>query len=368
MKKIILLFVIFKLFFTESLRTEDELIIYDKYYYKFSEIKNIYKNIDFKLDTFSDSVEIFSNNNKKIKFILNSNYFSIGDLVYTSFSKNKFINNELYISEEVFYGLLNYIINENYSLTKHIDKSFLKIYKKLEIVPEEISIKNIIIDPGHGGYEYGAHGVILEYEKFYNLEISKLLKKLLKKKFPNLNVILIRNNDDLISLEERSTQSVKQLQISKNTIFISIHCNSVKGKLTSPNGFEIYYLDQNEDAENQREKKIIEEKLINTTRSYIIQKIHSNLYLSVVQRRSIQLADSIEYTLKESLSNRIQSRGVKRANFHVLRKNYMPSVLIEVGFITNEEDLKIIANKDMQFKIVQGIIEGIKIYAERKDN
>ncbi len=367
MKVFFLFFIFCLLTINNQIKTEDEIPIYSKNYYKFSEIQNSIKSINFKIDKNIDFVEIYGNN-KKIYFLLNSNYFSIGDNVYTSYARNKFINNELYISDEILSCILNNLISEDYSETKRINKLFLKIYKKIQILPEEISLKNIIIDAGHGGYEYGAYGIVQEHEKFYNLEISKLLKKVLKKKFPSLNIILIRNNDDLISLEDRSNQSIKQLQVSKSTIFLSIHCNSVKEKDIYPNGFEVYYLDQNEDSEDQREKKIIEEKLINPNRPNIIQKIHSSLYLSVVQRRSILLANSVEMMLKENLRNRIQSRGVKRANFHVLRKNYMPSILLEVGFITNEEDLKIIANRDMQFKIVQGIIEGIKYYAERKDN
>jgi N-acetylmuramoyl-L-alanine amidase len=367
MKSLILFFILLLITFNEQLKTEDEILIYDKYYYKFSEVQNSLKNINYKIDKNLDLVEI-NGNNKKINFLLNSNYYSLGDYVFTSYTRNKYINNELYISDEVLSCILNNLISEDYSKTKNINKIFLKIYKKIHITAEEISLKNIIIDAGHGGYEYGASGIIQEHEKYYNLEISKLLKKVLKKKFPSLNIILIRNNDDLISLEDRSNQSIKHLQVSKNTIFLSIHCNSVKGKDINPNGFEVYYLDQNEDSEDQREKKIIEEKLLNVNRPNIIQKIHSNLYLSVVQRRSSLLANSVEAMLKENLRNRIQSRGVKRANFHVLRRNYMPSILLEVGFITNEEDLKIIANRDMQFKIVQGIIEGIKLYAERKDN
>ena len=365
MDRLLLFFIL--ILFTFQLKSEDEILIYDKYYYKFSDLQSSLKNINFKIDKKIDLVEIHGNN-KKIRFLLNTNYFSLGEKVYTSYSKNKFINNELYISYEILICILNNLISEDYSITKNNNSIYLKIYSKFQFLAEEISLKNVIIDAGHGGYEYGAYGIIQEYEKYYNLEISKLLKKYLKKKFPSLNIILIRNNDDLISLEDRSNQSVKHLQASRNSIFLSIHCNSVKEKNINPNGFEVYYLDQNEDSEDQREKKIIEEKLINVNRPNIIQKIYSNLYLSVVQRRSILLANSVEMMLKENLKNRIQSRGVKRANFHVLRKNYMPSILIEVGFITNEDDLKIIANKDMQIKIVQGIIEGIKIYAERKNN
>jgi N-acetylmuramoyl-L-alanine amidase len=156
--------------------------------------------------------------------------------------------------------------------------------------------------------------------------------------------------------------------LTKNSIFISIHCNSVKGEDRSPKGFEIYYLEQKNSVMEDREKLTLQENIINPNRPYIIKKIFSDMYNSMVQRRSIHLANSIENKLKNEMKNRMNSRGVKRQTFHVLRKNLMPAVLIEIGFITNEDDVKIIANRDMQNKIVKGISEGIKMYAERKDN
>jgi N-acetylmuramoyl-L-alanine amidase len=85
-----------------------------------------------------------------------------------------------------------------------------------EFSPEEISLQNIIIDPGHGGREYGATSIYQEYEKYYNLEIAILLQKFLKIKYPKLSIFIIRNKDEIFSLEERSRISNKQL----NDIFI----------------------------------------------------------------------------------------------------------------------------------------------------
>ena len=97
MKLYFLFFLFCLLTISNQIKTEDEIQIYSKNYYKFSEIQNIIKSINFIIDKNIEFVEIYGNN-KKIYFLLNSNYFSLGDNVYTSYAKNKYINNELYIS------------------------------------------------------------------------------------------------------------------------------------------------------------------------------------------------------------------------------------------------------------------------------
>ena len=364
-KLIIHLFLLFLI--NIQIGSEDIIFLEKENYFKASQLANSLKIIISEKDSLNEIIEV-RNNNKKISFLNNSHYLSYNDKVYRLMKKVRYKDKELFIPKDALLHILNHLVDENFSLTFKPNEVYLKIYKKENISPEEISLQNIIIDPGHGGREYGATSIYQDYEKNYNLEIAILLQKYLKIKYPKLSIFIIRNKDEIFSLEERSRISNKQLNITKNSIFISIHCNSVKGEDRSPKGFEIYYLEQINSVIEDREKLTLQENIINTNRPYIVKKIFSDMYNSMVQRRSIHLANSIENNLKIELKNRMNSRGVKRQTFHVLRKNLMPAVLIEIGFITNEDDVKIIANKDMQNKIVKGISEGIKMYAERKDN
>ena len=354
-------------FINSQIGSEDIIFLEKENYFKASQLVNPLKIIISEKDSLSEYIEI-SNNNKKITFLNNTHYLSYNEKVYRLIKKVRYKDKELYISKDALLHIFNYLVEENFSLTYKPNEIYFKIYKKENISPEEISLQNIIIDPGHGGREYGATSIYQEYEKYYNLEIAILLQKFLKIKYPKLSIFIIRNKDEIFSLEERSRISNKQLNLTKNSIFISIHCNSVKGDDRSPKGFEIYYLEQKNSVMEDREKLTLQENIINPNRPYIIKKIFGDMYNSMVQRRSIHLANSIENKLKIEMKNRMNSRGVKRQTFHVLRKNLMPAVLIEIGFITNEDDVKIIANRDMQNKIVKGISEGIKMYAERKDN
>ncbi len=351
-----------------SVNSENILIVERGKYFKATGLIDSVKIKLNEKEKLTDIVELVGSNQKKIHFLVNTNFLSYNGNVFTLEEKIRYKNKELYLPVDALQYILTYLVEENFSITKTTDEVYYKIYSKEIISQESISLQNVIIDPGHGGREYGATSIHSDYEKIYNLEISLLLEKYLKKKYPKLNVYMIRDNDEIYSLDERSKIANTKLNISKNTIFISIHCNSVKGEDRSPKGFEIYYLDQKKSIYEDREKLTIQKNIINSARSQDIQKIYSDLYVSMVQRRSLLLAQSIEQNLKLEIGQRMKSRGVKRQSFHVLRKNLMPAVLIEIGFLTNEDDFKIIANGDMQNLIVKGIYEGIKVYAERKDH
>ena len=360
-------FIIYIFLIIFNILAENEINLDENFNLKFSELKKYEKNINFKIDPIFNTGEIFTESENKFRFLINSNYLSVNNKIYKSDYNIYLYENDLFIPSDLFKLILYYGFKENFSLTLEDNKYYYQIYRKDIYSKENINLKNIVIDPGHGGRHLGAIGLHDGIEKDINLEISKLLESELQKSFNNLNIFKIRDRDQLVELEERPQLAGKYLHLNKNSIFISIHCNSVNSNMKSPSGFEVYHLDQKENTENLRQKMVIDSNLINKDRNYLIQKIHSELYNSMVQRRSINLATSINLKLSESLGNRLKSRGVKRSEFLVLRKNLMPSILLEIGFITNNNDLKIIANKDMQKRIVKGIIDGLKYYAERKD-
>lgn len=163
----------------------------------------------------------------------------------------------------------------------------------------------IILDAGHGGTDSGAIGVKF-LEKDYNLKIVNLLKEKLEQY--ECDVFTTRDSDTHISLMNRCN-----ISNSKNCdVFISIHCNSYKN--ADANGFESF--SYNGDSELQK-----------------------NIHKSVLNRVSIK------------------DRGVKKANFYVLRNTNAKAVLLELGFISNINDTQILENNVDSF--VNGILDGI---------
>ena len=165
----------------------------------------------------------------------------------------------------------------------------------------------IIIDSGHGGNDSGAIGIDL-IEKNYNLEIGKLLKNELLKY--NCEVLMTRDRDKYVSLSDRTTLS----NINKCDLFISIHCNSFNN--SSANGFESY----------------------SYKGSGIQNKIHNDIIKNI----------------------KIKDRGIKQKGFYVLKNTNCKAVLLELGFITNKEDSKIL--NDNKTLIAQSICESIVNY------
>lgn len=183
----------------------------------------------------------------------------------------------------------------------------------------------IIIDPGHGGTDVGAVGMDGIQEKDVVLkvakEIERLNKDLLRNKF---EVYLTRYSDTLISLGNR-TELARKL---KPDLFISLHCNHSEN--SNAKGVEVYVF--NKKSETTKE--------------------------------SVLLAYTIQKSIRQNLS--FKSRGVKFANFQVLRetKNYFPSVLVELGFLSNIDEREYFYKSSnievIALTILMGIDEDLK--------
>lgn len=241
----------------------------------------------------------------------------------------------------------------NIRKTRNEIKVFIRNYKKREI-------KNIVIDPGHGGHDLGGTGNGL-YEKNIVLDIAKSVANELKKL--GFSVTLTRTEDVFLSLKER-TQIADNM---KADLFISIHCNAVGDKKKiDMNGTEVYFLsvaktdwtravEATENSSIQFENGSIEEKGL----KYVLWDLAQNQFLEESQQLAIDIQESIVNECKT------KDRGVQQANFYVLRLNYMPAVLIETLFITNPEDAKKLKDKNFIDKLSKSIANGIKKYVDR---
>ncbi|MFW6267430.1 MAG: N-acetylmuramoyl-L-alanine amidase, partial [Halanaerobium sp.] len=207
---------------------------------------------------------------------------------------------------------------ESYQDEHGIKIALAKDYLNEEMEEEkEIGSHLIIVDAGHGGFDPGAIGVTGLEEKIPNLAIAKEIASILTDN--EQEVLLTRETDEFHSLQQR----VKFANDSKADLFVSIHANSFNKSQTS--GVETYY---NKNGNDQNR--------------FLAEKIHDKL------GRGLDIFD----------------RGIKESNFYVIKYTEMPSALVEVAFLSNPEEEKMLDSEDFQNQSASLIVEGILDYLE----
>ncbi|MEP7219691.1 MAG: N-acetylmuramoyl-L-alanine amidase [Bacteroidota bacterium] len=221
------------------------------------------------------------------------------------------------------------------------------------------SLATIVIDAGHGGKDPGAIGIGDVEEKDITLSVARNLRDEIKSAMPQVNVVMTRNDDSFVELDRRG-----QIANERNgRLFISIHCNSMPEKPDPASGFECYILrpGKSDDAarltsaENSAVKFEGEGKY-SGTENVIVAGLAQNAF----NRYSESLADNIRRSLRGHVG--IPDRGVHQAGFYVLVGASMPAVLVEIGYISNEEDVKVLSSAKGQKKIAHAIFQGIRSY------
>ncbi|MBI5848363.1 MAG: N-acetylmuramoyl-L-alanine amidase [Nitrospirae bacterium] len=223
--------------------------------------------------------------------------------------------------------------------------------------------KRIVLDPGHGGHDPGAVGQKNLYEKDVVLDIALKLKKILADD-PNLEIFLTRETDVFIPLEQRTT-----IAISKNAdLFLSIHAN------TSPRrdarGIETYFLNWTNDEEAMkvaaRENAISLKKMKKMNEGKdVLDVMLSSLRRDNKRDESLKLANIVQQNMVNGLNrnyNHIVDHGVKQALFYVLFGADMPSVLVEVSFISNPLEEKLLSKDAYRSELAKSLATGINKY------
>jgi N-acetylmuramoyl-L-alanine amidase len=221
-------------------------------------------------------------------------------------------------------------------------------------------ITRIVIDPGHGGEDPGAIGPGGLREKDIVLSVGKKLGSILTEQ-PGTEVIYTRSRDVFIPLNERTEIANSK----KADLFVSIHVNASPRKNTR--GIETYFLNWTNDQEAikvaARENKISLKKMEQMQGD--LQVILSDLARKSKNEESMKLASNVQNamvnTLKEKYS-RIEDLGVKYALFYVLVGAEMPSILVEISFISNHEEAKRLASERYKAKVAEAIASGINSY------
>ncbi|MDY6916073.1 MAG: N-acetylmuramoyl-L-alanine amidase [Candidatus Cloacimonadota bacterium] len=245
------------------------------------------------------------------------------------------------------------------------DKIIISNDKLIAAAPEDNSIKRIVIDPGHGGKDPGAIGYSKTFEKDIVLQIAKKLEKIIKKNL-DVEVLLTRDHDEFISLQKR-TQYANDNQAD---LFISIHCNAHRNSKVS--GVEVFYLST---------AKTDEARAVEALENAVVYKYEggqkavehyddlSFILADMAQSEHLEESYNLAMKLQANLikTSNCRNRGVKQANFYVLRGAFMPSVLLELGFMTNKQEEEKLKKSSYQEQLAWAIYEGIKDFKYKYD-
>lgn len=225
----------------------------------------------------------------------------------------------------------------------------------------------VVIDAGHGGNDAGAIGLVKgTQEKHLNLSVAKQLAAKIRATYPEVKVVLTRETDVFLPLQQRADI------VNKNhaDLFISIHTNAAENRKAC--GAETFILgtDRMEDnldvamRENAVMKLEADQTVYqgfdpNSIESYIIFELMQNQYMD----RSLEFAELVQNQFVGTLQR--ANRGVRQAAFWVLLKSACPSVLVEMGFVSNAEEEKWLASEEGKKGIVNGIFNAFEIYYKK---
>lgn len=245
------------------------------------------------------------------------------------------------------------------SQTKN-QKNTKQKYVKQSLTKIGISrLNTLIIDPGHGGKDPGAIVKIKRkgkkrviYEKDIVLKFSKSLVQVLKKRFPQKKIYITRKKDRFIHLDKRTQIANKISQKLGSSLFVSLHVNSSISSRTK--GLEIFYLAPNSSNEKLR-FELMGDKIGNKLPEHY-------LLNATIIRQSKKLAKFIADSIRRNNGINVKIRGVKQADFVVLRGVLMPAVLIELGFITNPKDRKNLQSSTYKKRLMHAIAQGIESF------
>lgn len=220
-----------------------------------------------------------------------------------------------------------------------------------------LGVSRIIIDPGHGGKDFGASGVVKGvYEKDITLAIGKKLAAKIRDSL-KCEVIMTRTTDRYLTLEERTA-----IANTKNgDLFISIHTNAAKSH--DAYGIETFFLNLATDDESIL--VAARENATSTKNISDLQSILTDLMQNAKVNESSRLAASVQDVLCNHMSvkySNIKNKGVKKAPFYVLLGAQMPSILVETSFISNERECARLASPEYQDRICDAIIAGVGRY------
>jgi N-acetylmuramoyl-L-alanine amidase len=224
---------------------------------------------------------------------------------------------------------------------------------------ERVEVDLVVIDPGHGGENFGSVGPTGYTEKEFNLEVARRLKDAFRRS--GIDAILTRDDDVFVDLETR-TEVANSVGAD---LFISIHANGYRSGQAS--GFEVYFLSPalEDEARTVAAMENASAGIVSAGGiepddeiAFILWDTAQNEFVA----ESSHLAQLIDTELAMRLT--IPNRGVKQANFVVLKGAYLPAVLLESAFITNPREEALLKDEAFQATVVEGVVRAVMRFKE----
>ncbi len=222
----------------------------------------------------------------------------------------------------------------------------------------------VVIDAGHGGEDCGAlcEG---QQEKDLVLQITKKLQKEFKRK--GYRVYLTRSNDRFLKLEQRTRIADKK----DAKVFISIHANAISNRerFDIVEGVETYFLQKTRDAKSQhvaaRENQAVLQGTDELSKNVIIDAVLNGPKIIQSHKLAIDVQGNMMKQLRSDYKD-VKNGGVRPAPFYVLVGASRPSILVEVGYITNSKERERLFTSNYQAHIAKGIVAGVGRYIDNR--
>ena len=221
----------------------------------------------------------------------------------------------------------------------------------------------VVIDAGHGGKDPGAIGRKAQ-EKAITLSVAMKLGKLIGENLGDVQVIYTRDSDEFIELHQRAAIANK----NKSDLFISIHCNANKNRALR--GAETYIMGLHRSQANLEVAKfenasiLLESDYSSTYEGFDPNSDESYIIFSLYQNANLELSTQLAAVIQEQMSERVglTDRGVRQAGFLVLYKTAMPSVLAEIGYLSNAEEENFLISEKGQDYIASALYRAVREY------
>jgi N-acetylmuramoyl-L-alanine amidase len=226
-----------------------------------------------------------------------------------------------------------------------------------------LKVETIAIDAGHGGHDPGAIGKNGLKEKHVTLDIAKRLADLVRERL-GVKVVMTRDSDVFIPLDERPAIA----KTKGADLFVSIHVNATRKRKTR--GIETYIQSLRASDRTAMATAALENATSTKTLSQLdteLTRILRDLHSDVKQEESLQLAHAVQASLVNSMrpvQGHVVNLGVKKAFFYVLINTEAPSILAEVGFISNPEEERLLKQESYRQKVAEALFDGVKRYVE----
>jgi len=225
-------------------------------------------------------------------------------------------------------------------------------------------VRRLVLDAGHGGFDSGAVGLNRLEEKTVTLDLVKRAARILEKQKAPFEVFLTRTDDYYIPLSARTTTANQY----NADLFVSFHINANANR--KPNGIETYFCSEKASSKEAQRVAAFENSVTKFDKKELVKKGYVNIedmLFRFERRRYWEAGGNIADIVQKGMAERVRmrNRGVHSANFYVLRRAKMPSILLETGFISNPDQEKLLASSSYREDLAQTIAVSLQQLASR---